>query len=70
LSNERADEAQILAYMALLKERNRWANELRKVTNLKTEDGKTPDVAIEILKNRVQALEDAISKYEEAPEVR
>lgn len=48
----------ILAWMALRKERKHWARELRKA-----EEKKDPVEAIEVLKNRVQAIDQAMKKF-------
>lgn len=53
------DVSDVLAWMALRKERNHWARQLRKAL-----EKKDPPESIQVLTSRVKAIETAMKKFE------
>lgn len=53
-------ESEVLAWMALRKERNYWGRKLRKAL-----EKKEPPESIQILRDRIEAIDDAMKKYED-----
>jgi len=53
-------ESEVLAWMSLRKERNYWGRKLRKAL-----ENKDPPESIQILTDRIEAIDDAMKKYED-----